>query len=56
MLRRVIRERLQELGRSQGWLAREVGIAPQSLSAFLNGRRSIPFAKLEEVFRVLNLM
>lgn len=56
MIRAKIRERLKELGRSQGWLAREAGIAPQTLSAYLNGRRPLPYDTLEEVFRVLNIL
>ena len=33
-------ERLDRLGRSQNWLARQTGVSPGYLSKLVNGRRS----------------
>ncbi len=35
-----LRQRLQTLGRSQNWLAREIGVSPGYVSMLVNGGRS----------------
>jgi phage repressor protein C with HTH and peptisase S24 domain len=47
-----IRERLETLTRSQGWLAREVGISPQAVSKIINGDTN-ETAKLYQIARAL---
>lgn len=55
MIRQRIRAALLHAGMTQKELAEKVKIAPQSLSDFLQGRRGIPFDKLDEIFKILGI-
>ena len=35
----VAKERLREMGHTQAWLAKQVGYTPQTVNAYLNGKK-----------------
>ena len=50
-----IRDRANERGIKLAWLAEQAGIHRSALYMFLAGSRTIPFAALEKIFRLLEL-
>lgn len=50
-----IRDRANERGIKMTWLAQQAGIHRNALYQFLSGKRTIPFAALEKIFRILEL-
>lgn len=55
MIRETIRKALAERGITQKKLAEDLGIAPQTICDYLNGRRNLPYDKLEAVIGYLGI-
>lgn len=50
-----IKNRANERGIKLAWLAEQAGIHRSALYQFLSGKRAIPFAALEKIFKLLEL-
>lgn len=54
-LRKVIADRLTELGKSKRWLSREIGTTSATIFKFFGGKTTLRMDLLERVLDALNL-
>jgi plasmid maintenance system antidote protein VapI len=54
-IERIITNRLKEMGRTQMWLAEQLGVSRQQVSQFLNGSNAMSLPRFVEMLRVLRL-
>lgn len=54
-IRRIVRDRLKQLDKSQYWLAQQVGMSKQGVWNYLNGRSDMNSGTLDKVLDALGL-
>ncbi len=56
ILRAIIAQKMAVQKISQYEMAKRLGMQQQNFNAFINGRRAIPFDKLEEILIILKII